>query len=75
MEADLEKDKIILLVKILESNSKMLDSYKKIIRKIQKTEDEIVRKFKNKEEENKFLEKIVDTSNDYYYIISKNCLN
>ncbi len=75
MEADLEKDKIILLVKILESNSKMLDSYKKIIRKIQKTEDEIIRKFKNKEEENKFLEKIVDTSNDYYYIISKNCLN
>lgn len=75
MEADLEKDKIILLVKILESNSKMLDSYKKIIRKIQKTEDEIIRKFKNKEEENKFLEKIVDTSNDYYYIISKNCIN
>ncbi len=75
MEADLEKDKIILLVKILESNSKMLDLYKKIIRKIQKTEDEIVRKFKNKEEENKFLEKIVETSNDYYYIISKNCLN
>ena len=71
---NLEKDKIISLVKILESNSKLLDSYKKIIKKIEKMEDEIIRKFKDKEEENKFLEKIVDTSNDYYFTISKNCL-
>jgi vacuolar-type H+-ATPase subunit E/Vma4 len=70
----LEKDKIISLVKILESNSKLLDSYKKILKKIEKMEDEIIRKFKDKEEENKFLEKIVDTSNDYYFTISKNCL-
>ena len=70
----LEKDKIISLVKILESNSKLLDSYKKIIKKLEKMEDEIIRKFKDKEEENKFLEKIVDTSNDYYFTISKNCI-
>ena len=70
----LEKDKIISLVKILESNSKLLDSYKKILKKIEKMEDEIIRKFKDKEEENKFLEKIIDTSNDYYFTISKNCL-
>jgi vacuolar-type H+-ATPase subunit E/Vma4 len=70
----LEKDKIISLVKILESNSKLLDSYKKIIKKIEKMEDEIIRKFKDKEEENKFLEKIIETSNDYYFTISKNCI-
>lgn len=71
---NIEKDKIIVLVKILESNSKLLDSYKNIIKKIEKMEDEIIRKFRDKDEENNFLEKIVDTSNDYYYIISKNCL-
>jgi hypothetical protein len=71
---NLEKDKIIALVKILETNSKLLNSYKKILLKIEKMEDNIIRKFKDKEEENKFLEKIVDTSNDYYFNISKNCL-
>jgi len=72
---NLEKDKIILIVKILESNNKLLNSYKKIIKKIEKTEDEIIEKFKDKAEENKFLENIINTSNDYYYTISKNCIN
>jgi hypothetical protein len=71
---NLEKEKIISLVKILESNSKLLNSYKKILLKIDKMEDDLIKKFKDKEEENNFIEKIIDTSNDYYFTISKNCL-
>ena len=70
----MEKDKIISLVRILESNSKLLDSYKKILNKIEKIEDTLVKKIKDREEENKFLAKLVETSNDYYYSISKNCV-
>ena len=69
----MEKDKILSLVKILESNSKLLDSYKKILNKIEKIEDTMIKKFKDREDENKFLEKLIDSSNDYYYCISKNC--
>ena len=70
----MEKDKIISLVRILESNSKLLDSYKKILNKIEKIEDTLVKKIKDREEENKFLAKLIETSNDYYYSISKNCV-
>lgn len=70
----MEKDKIISLVNILESNSKLLDSYKKILYKIEKIEDTIIKKIKDREDENKFLEKLIDSSNNYYYSISKNCI-
>jgi len=70
----MEKDKIISLVRILESNSKLLDSYKTILNKIEKIEDTLVKKIKDREDENKFLAKLVETSNDYYYSISKNCV-
>ena len=70
----MEKEKIISLVRILESNSKLLDSYKKILNKIEKIEDTLVKKIKDREDENKFLAKLVETSNDYYYSISKNCV-
>ncbi len=71
----LDREKIIDLVKILESNNKLLVSYKKIIKKIEVMEENISRKFINKDEENKFMEKIIESSNDYYFRISKNCLN
>ncbi len=70
----MEKDKIILLVKILESNTKILNSYKKIINKVDILEENINRKFKDKDEENKFIKELVDSSNDFYYQISKNLL-
>ncbi len=70
----MEKDKIILLVKILESNTKILNSYKKIINKVDILEENINRKFKDKDEENKFIKELVDSSNDYYFQISKNFL-
>lgn len=70
----MDKDKIVLLVKILESNIKILNNYKKILNKIEKLEDNITRKFKDREEENLFLQEIIESSNDNYYKISKNCL-
>ncbi len=70
----MEKYKIILFVKILESNTKILNSYKKIINKVDILEENINRKFKDKDEENKFIKELVDSSNDYYFQISKNFL-
>jgi hypothetical protein len=70
----MEKEKILLLVKILESNTKILNSYKKIINKVDILEENINRKFKDKDEENKFIKELVDSSNDFYYQISKNLL-
>ncbi len=70
----MDKDKIVLLVKILESNIKILNNYKKISNKIEKLEENITRKFKDREEENLFLQEIIESSNDNYYKISKNCL-
>lgn len=71
----MEKEKILTLVKILESNTKLLQSYKKINKKIEDLEDNISKKFKDKEEENNFIQQIVETSNDNYFRISKNCLD
>ena len=71
----MEKEKILTLVKILESNTKLLQSYKKINKKIEDLEENISKKYKDKEEENKFIQQIVETSNDNYYRISKNCLD
>jgi hypothetical protein len=71
----MNKEKILTLVKILESNTKLLQSYKKINKKIEDLEENISKKFKDKEEENKFIQQIIDTSNDNYYRISKNCLD
>lgn len=71
----MDKEKILTLVKILESNTKLLQSYKRINKKIEDLEDNISRKFKDKEEENKFIQQIVETSNDNYYRIAKNCLD
>ena len=51
-----------------------MDSYKKILNKIEKIEDTMIKKFKDRADENKFLEKLIDSSNDYYYSISKNCV-
>jgi hypothetical protein len=70
----MDKDKIILLVKILESNTKTLNSYKKILINIDNLEENINRKFKDKDGENKFIKELVDSSNDYYFQISKNFL-
>ncbi len=70
----MEKENIINLVKILESNSKLLNSYKKIIKKIEDLEENITRKFKDKDDENKFIQQIIESSNDNYYKISKNLL-
>lgn len=71
----MDKDKIIILVKILESNTKILNSYKKILNNTDNLEENITRKFKDKDDENKFIKELVDSSNDYYFQISKNFLN
>ena len=71
----MNKEKILTLVKILESNTKLLQSYKKINKKIEDLEENISKKYKDKEEENKFIQQIIETSNDNYYRISKNCLD
>jgi len=71
----MENNKIKTLVKILESNSKLLLSYKNILKKIDVLEENISKKFKDKEEENNFIQQIIDSSNDNYFRISKNCLN
>jgi hypothetical protein len=71
----MNKEKILTLVKILESNTKLLQSYKKINKKIEDLEENISKKYKDKEEENRFIQQIIETSNDNYYRISKNCLD
>ena len=70
----MDKEKIVSLIKILESNIKILGTYKKILSKIDNLEEIITRKFKDREEENLFLQEIIESSNDNYYKISKNCL-
>jgi len=70
----MDKTKIVGLIKIIESNNKLLNSYKRIINKIESLEEELSKKFKNKEEENKFMDQIIESSTDYYYLISQNCL-
>ncbi len=72
--SDINKEKLLDLIKIVESNLKLINLYKNIIKKIDTMESNISQKFEDKEEENKFIKNIVDTSNDYYYRISKNCL-
>jgi len=71
----MDKDQILILVRILESNTKILNSYKNILNKVDKIEENISRKFNDKDEENKFMQQIIESSNNNYYIISQNCLN
>ncbi len=70
----MENNNIILLVKILESNMKLLNSYKKVIKKIDDLEENIIIKFKDKDNENTIIRDIINESNDNYYKISLNCL-
>ena len=71
----MENNNIILLVKILESNMKLLNSYKKVIKKIDDLEENIIIKFKDKDNENTIIRDIINESNDNYYKISLNCLD
>jgi len=73
--SNIDKDNMVLLVKIVESNINLLDTYKKLLSKIDTLEETILRKFKDKDEENQFIQEIVDSANNNYYKISKNCLN
>jgi hypothetical protein len=70
----MDKDQILILVRILESNTKILNSYKSILNKVEKIEENISRKFNDKDEENKFMQQIIESSNNSYYTISQNCL-
>ena len=70
----MDKDQILILVQILESNTKILNSYKNILNKVDKIEENISRKFNDRDEENKFMQQIIESSNNSYYTISQNCL-
>lgn len=59
---------------IIESNLKIIQSYKKILKKINKIEESLLKKIKDIEEDKQNIKQIVEISNNNYNIISKNCI-
>ena len=72
--SNIDKDNIILLVKIVESNLKLLETYKKLLNKLDILEENISRKFNDRDEENLFIHEIIESANNNYYKIAKNCI-
>jgi hypothetical protein len=71
---NLKIHKLKYLVEILESNNNLLKTYKNILSKIDLLEDLLIQKFKLQYEQNKNMQHIIDSTNNYYYIISTNCM-
>lgn len=70
----MNNEQMLLLVKMIESNIKLSNSYKNIYDKINKMENIINTKIKSNNSDMHFIKIIIETSNESYYKISKNCL-